>query len=59
MSFFFLERHMGGIEALGLSRNGFVVEKEWGKMIPLIFDIRDEGQFSDLLKVVEFKKKAK
>ena len=58
-SFFFLERHLEGIAALETAENSFTMEKEWGKMIPLIFNIRDKTQFPDLLKVVEFKKKAK
>ena len=58
-SFFFLERHMEGIAALEIDENNFTMKKEWGKMIPLIFNINNKKQFSDLLKVVEFKKKSK
>ena len=58
-SFFFLERHLEGIAALQTNENSFTLEKEWGKMIPLIFKINDKKQLSDLVKVVEFKKKAK
>jgi hypothetical protein len=58
-SFFFLERHLEGIAALQLDENCCTLEKEWGKMIPLIFNINDKKQFSDLLKVVELKKRAK
>ena len=58
-SFFFLERHMEGIAALDINKNSFIIEKEWGKMIPLIFNIKNKKQFPDLLKMVEFKKKAK
>ena len=58
-SFFFLERHLEGLAALEIDDNSFTVEKEWGKMIPLIFNIKNKKQFPDLLKVVEFKKKAK
>ena len=58
-SFFFLERHLEGIAALDIDENSFTMAKEWGKMIPLIFDINDKKQFSDLLRVVEFKKKSK
>jgi len=57
--FFFLERHLEGIAALELNENNFTIEKEWGKMIPLLFDISKSEQLADLLKVVEFKKKAK
>ena len=58
-SFFFLERHLEGIAALEIDENSFTLEKEWGKMIPLIFNINNKKQFLDLLKMVEFKKKAK
>jgi hypothetical protein len=59
ISFFFLERHMKGISALKINENNFTIEKEWGKMIPLIFNINSKKQFSDLLKMVELKKKSK
>jgi hypothetical protein len=58
-SFFFLERHLEGIAALKINENSFVIEKEWGKMIPLIFNICDKKQFPDLLKIIKFKKTSK
>ena len=58
-SFFFLERHLEGIAALGIDENSFVMEKEWGKMTPLIFNINDKKQFPDLLKIIRYKKGAK
>ena len=58
-SFFFLERHLEGINALGIAENSFTLAKEWGKMIPLLFSIRSKEQIPDLLKMVEFKKGAK
>ena len=58
-SFFFLERHLERIAALEIDENCFALEKEWGKMIPLVFNINNKKQFHDLLKVIEFKKKAK
>jgi len=58
-SFFFLERHMEGIAALEINKNSFTIKNEWGKMIPLIFNIKNKKQFPDLLKMIEFKKKAK
>jgi hypothetical protein len=58
-SFFFLERHLEGIAALEIDENSFTMEKEWGKMIPLIFNINSKKQLPDLLKIIEFKKKAK
>ena len=58
-SFFFLERHMEDIAALEINENSYTMEKEWGKMIPLIFNIRNKEQFTDLLKIIKYKKKAK
>ena len=58
-SFFFLGRHLEDIAALGIDENSFIVEKEWGKMIPLVFNISSQKQISDLLKVIEFKKVSK
>jgi len=58
-SFFFLERHLEGIAALEIDENSFTLEKEWGKMLPLIFNINDKSQLPDLLKVVRYKKGVK
>jgi len=58
-AFFFLERHLEGIAALQIDENNCRVEKQWGKMIPFIFDIHKREQIEDLLKMIEFKKKAK
>ena len=58
-SFFYLERHLEGIAALGIDQNSLAMEKEWGKMIPVIFNIRYKKQLPDLLKMVEFKKRVK
>jgi len=57
--FFFLERHLEGLAALNIDENSFTMEKACGKMLPLVFRIRRHEQIPDLLKVVEFKKKAK
>ena len=57
--FFFLERHLEGIEALQIDENSFTMEKEVGKMIPFVFRINKKEQIENLLKMVEFKKKAK
>ena len=57
--FFFLERHLEGLAALNIDENGFTMEKPCGKMLPLVFRIHQHEQIADLLKVVEFKKKAK
>ena len=58
-SFFFLERHLEGIADLNIAENSFIIEKEWGKMIPLIFNISNQKQFPDLLKIIKFKKASK
>jgi hypothetical protein len=58
-SFFFLERHLEGIAALAIEDGRFTIEKEWGKMIPLIFQITKSEQLPYLLKMVEYKKKCK
>jgi hypothetical protein len=58
-SFFFLERHLGGIADLNIAENSFIIEKEWGRMIPLIFNISNQKQFPDLLKIIKFKKASK
>jgi hypothetical protein len=48
-----------GISALEINENNFLLEKEWGKMIPVIFNICDKKQFPDLLKMIRYKKTAK
>ena len=58
-SFFFLERHLEGIAALGIDDNSYKFEKEWGKMIPLLFCVSDKKQLPDLLTMVAFKKMSK
>ena len=58
-SFFFLERHLEGITKLAIDKNSFELAKEWGNMIPLIFNIYSSNQFSDLLKIIEYKKNVK
>jgi len=58
-SFYFLERHIEGIAALEIDEDSFTLAKEWGKMIPVLFNISKSEQLPDLLKMVEFKKKAK
>jgi len=59
IGFFFLERHLDGIAALPIEDNSFTIGKSIGKSIPIIFRIRKHEQIEDLLKMVEFKKKAK
>ena len=58
-TFFFLERHLEGIAALEIDDRSFEIKKEWGKMIPFIFNIKDKKQFPDVLKMVRFKMQAK
>ena len=57
VSFFFLERHLEGLAALGIAHGR--LEKEWGRMLPLIFDVRNEAPLAEIRRVAEFKKKAK
>jgi len=57
--FYFMERHLEGIQALGIEDNRFTLEKEWGKMIPFIFNISKSEQLPDLLKMVAYKKDLK
>ncbi len=56
--FFTVERHLEGIMALGID-HAFTIEKAWGKMIPLLFNISQSEQLPDLLKMIEFKRRAK
>ena len=58
-SFFFLKRHIEGIEALNIGEDSYLMEQEWAKMISIIFNVRSKRQFSDLFKMVRFKKGAK
>ena len=61
-TFFFLERHLEGIAALDISepiKEEFLQTKSVGKLLPMIIDINSREKLSDLLKVIEFKKKAK
>ena len=58
-SFFFLERHLEGLAKLETSEECYILEKEWGKMIPLIFSITSSTQINDLLKIIVYKKGCK
>jgi hypothetical protein len=61
-TFFFLERHLEGIAALDISeqiKEDFCRTKSVGKLLPMILNINKQEQLTDLLKVIEFKKKAK
>lgn len=62
IGFFFTEKHLEGIAALEIDekiKEDFCQAKPIGKLLPMIFRIRNEGQLPDLLKVVDFKKKQK
>ena len=59
IGFYFLERHLEGIAALAIKENSYTLEKEFGRMIPLVFKIKKQEQIDGLLKMVTFKKKAK
>ena len=61
-TFFFLERHLEGIAALDISeqiKEDFCRTKSVGKLLPMLFTINRQEQLTDLLKVIEFKKKQK
>jgi len=61
-TFFFLERHLESIAALDISeqiKEEFCRTKSVGKLLPMLISINRQEQLADLLKVVEFKKKAK
>jgi hypothetical protein len=61
-TFFFLERHLEGIAALDISeqiKEEFCRTKSVGKLLPMLININSHEQLTDLLKVIEFKKKAK
>ena len=61
-TFFFLERHLESIAALDISeqiKEEFCCTKSVGKLLPMLISINRQEQLADLLKVVEFKKKAK
>jgi hypothetical protein len=57
VAFYFPERHLEGLAALGIEHGR--LDKEWGRMIPLIFEVRDAGPVAEIRRVVEFKRKAK
>ncbi len=56
-SFYFLPRHLEGLAKIGIGQGR--LEDEWGRMIPLFYDVRDSGPIAEIRKIVEFKKKAK
>lgn len=59
VNFYFMPRHLEGIMVLGIDENSYKIADEWGKMIPITFLVSHKEQLPDVLKMVEFKKKAK
>ncbi len=60
--FYFTEKHLEGIAALDIDekiKEDFCRTKPVGKLLPMIFKISQKEQLSDLLRVIEFKKKLK
>ncbi len=57
VSLYFMPRHLEGLAEVGIGHGR--LEDEWGKMIPLFFDVRDSTPIPEIRKIVEFKKKAK
>jgi hypothetical protein len=57
VSFYFLPRHLEGLAKVGIGHGR--LEDEWGKMIPLFYDVSDTTSIAEIRKVAEFKKKAK
>jgi hypothetical protein len=61
-AFFFTEKHLEGIAALDISeqiKEEFCRAKSIGKLLPMIINISKHEQLTDVLKVIEFKKKLK
>ncbi len=63
-TFFFLDRHIEGINELGTNEDSFQLGKEFWAVptiifVPLYFDINSNEQFPDLLKIVEYRKEVK
>ena len=54
-SFFFLERHMEGITALDVDKNGFTIEKEWGKWFLLSSTFTAKSNFPTYWKWLNLK----
>lgn len=55
VGFYFLERHLEGLAALETTHGQF--GKEWGKMIPFMFEVRDAEPVTEIRRVAEFKKR--
>ena len=61
-TFYFMERHLECIAALDISeqiKEDFCCMKPVGKLLPLQINIDKQEQIADLLKIVQYKKRAK
>jgi len=63
-TFFFLDRHIEGISKLETSEDSFRLGKEFWAVptvifVPPDFNIKNNEQISDLLKIVEYRKRIK
>lgn len=61
-AFYFTEKHFEAIAVLDISeiiKDEFCKAKPVGKLIPMIFEMKDKEQLCDLLTVVRFKKNLK
>ncbi|MGB8358101.1 MAG: DUF3788 family protein [Bacteroidales bacterium] len=61
-SFYFVERHCPGVLDLDINKSikeEFKTKKPFGTLFPLAIEIRGKEQVSDLLKVIEYKKRLK
>mgnify|MGYP001020424572 FL=1 len=62
ISFFFTEKHLEGIAALDIAENikeDFCKAKPIGRLIPMLFNINNKKELSDVLTVAAFKKSLK
>ncbi len=61
-TFYFTEKNCGGLDDLGLNQElmqQFIQSKPIGKLLPMLFTIREIPHLEDLLKVVQYKKSLK
>ena len=62
LTFFFTEKHLSGIAELDISekiKTDFALSKPIGRLLPLLISIDNNEQLTDVLKIIEFKKKQK
>ena len=61
-TFYFMERHRAGIEALDIEKQikvDFRSRKFSGKLMPLTISVRMQDQINDILKIVAYKRNLK